>query len=85
MSRFYFNVEDGTSLTDDVGSELDNIDAAKTLAMQYAGQLIGDGGAALYDRGDWEMRVADDGGRTLFTLIFAGFDSASAMTIQPYE
>jgi hypothetical protein len=79
VPRYYFHVSDGTSQTDEDGHEFDDLKAAKCEAVKYAGNLICEDHGSFWDRGDWEMRVTDKAGLTLFTLVFAGYDAAATM------
>jgi hypothetical protein len=75
MPRYFFHVEDGADITDDVGMELAGVAEAKCEAMRYAGRLICDGAGGFWDAGDWSMTVSDETGLTLFTLHLSGIEA----------
>lgn len=70
MPRYYFHVEDGQSYTDLQGTELDDLQAARREAVRFAGSLLADQPEQFWGAGEWTMNVADEEGRTLFTLSF---------------
>jgi hypothetical protein len=73
MPRYFFNVRDGRNIQDEIGSDLDGIEAARVEAVETAGALIRQLGASFWDDPDqWTMEVTDDGGQVLFTLRFSG-------------
>jgi hypothetical protein len=79
MSRYFFNVFDGRDLIDDVGQELSTFAEVKCVAVKYAGQLICDAAGSFWDQSDLEMHVTDEAGLVLFTLVFAGYETAATM------
>ena len=42
MTRYYFHVVDGESAPDDIGTECDSLDDAKSLAVTAAADMIRD-------------------------------------------
>lgn len=79
VMRFFFNVIDGRNIIDDVGYEFVSLSAAKCEAVAYAGKLICDEANTFWNHGDWQMQVTDETGLMLFTLMFAGYDSAATI------
>ena len=77
MPRFYFHIEDGTSIADDVGMELPDVAEAKCEAVRYAGRLICDHAGEFWDAGQWNMTVSDERGLTLFALHLSGTEAAA--------
>ena len=77
MARYYFHIEDGAQLPDQLGMELSSLDLAKCEAVRYAGRLICDHAADFWDAGDWNLTVANEAGLTLFTLQLIGTESAA--------
>jgi hypothetical protein len=75
MTRYFFHVEDGAGISDDVGMELAGVAQAKCEALRYAGRLICDGADGFWDSGDWSMTVSDETGLTLFTLHLSGIEA----------
>lgn len=79
MPRYYFHVQDGSSLPDDTGSEFPNIEAAKLAAIDFAGSLLREGiPAGIWNGETWQLYVTDSPvigeGRTFCTLSFSGSD-----------
>lgn len=74
MPRFYFHVEDGSSLDED-GEDLPDLAAAKHVAVKLAGQVISETAATFWDAGELGIRVTDQAGLTLFRLEFFGVES----------
>jgi hypothetical protein len=75
MPRFYFNIYDGTEKPDGEGIELADLAHARAEAIRAAGEMIREMGDDLAG-GQWQMRVADESGRTLLTLRFSAVESA---------
>jgi hypothetical protein len=74
MPRYFFHISDGASLYDP-GTELPDIAAARTAALQTSGEIIKQASMETLWRGiPWEMKVTDGPlpeGRTLFVLRFS--------------
>ncbi len=72
MPRYYFHVTDGRVPTiDDDGTVLPNVGAARREAIKAAGGMLASGEADGMLRGmPWHMTVADDSGKTVFSLSF---------------
>lgn len=75
MSLFYFNIRDGRTMLDEVGTELPSLAAAREQAISTSGQILKNGaGPAMWAGEPWCMWVTDapnGGGKTLFTLRFS--------------
>lgn len=71
LPRYHFHVSDVLSGRDVDGCDLPNVNAAHTMALKYAGEIIGDSTAAFPDLDCWSMRVTDSSDVTLFKLSFA--------------
>lgn len=70
VPRFHFNVYDGVSEVDRVGTELGNYDEARIEAMRLAGEILKNTAHRLVLGEDWRMEVTDDVGLILFRLDF---------------
>lgn len=73
MPRFHFHVLDGTSLADEEGTELVDIDAAKAEAVKLAGAVLRDCvHSDIWALETWKLLVNDssspESGRTYFSL-----------------
>ena len=66
MPRYFFDVVDGHLITDDNGTELQDVVAARSLALAIAGELSRDVPKALWRRHDWKVSVRDSAGAILF-------------------
>jgi hypothetical protein len=73
MPRFYFHVLDGSATTDETGTELPNIDAAKTEAVKLASGILREVvPERIWQGSGWQIVVTDnasaEGGHTVLTL-----------------
>jgi hypothetical protein len=66
MPLYYFHIEDGISLAE----ELENLDTAKCEAVKLAGRMICDETGKFWDRSEWQLTVTDNDGMALFCLNF---------------
>jgi hypothetical protein len=72
MPRYFFHVEDGRLYPDADGTELLDLDAAKTAAINAAAELLKGAHRTFWRSGKpWKMRVTDNVGRLLLTLAFS--------------
>jgi len=78
VPRYHFNVEDGHSTIDEVGTELPNLTAARQEAVRAAGALIAEHAGRFWETAEWKVVVTDDKGLVLFTLHFFATDGAAA-------
>ena len=79
MPTFFFEIEDGSGITDDLGMELADLAEARCEAVRYAGRLICDHAGNFWNSGDWKMTVTNDKGLSLFSLQFVGIESPAIM------
>jgi len=75
MPRYIFQILDDSDIIEQDDHDLPDIGIAKCEAVKYAGQLICDKSFQLRDKYHWEMRVADEYGLILFTLLFSVYDA----------
>ena len=71
MARYFFHVEDGKSYPDHEGAELADISAVRAEALRASGEMLRDNGLDFWDGEVWEMRVVDEAGRPILTLMFS--------------
>ncbi len=71
MPRYFFHVDDGVSLRDDVGTELRDIYTAQAEAIRTSGEILREMGAKFWNGTDWSLEVTDDSGKALFVLRFS--------------
>ncbi len=76
MTRYFFNVEDGVSIPDKIGTELPNLRTARMEAVRLSGKLLHEEPDTFWASGeDWKMIVTGPDGFILFSLHFAAFDA----------
>jgi hypothetical protein len=77
MPNYYFHLENGQTLLDDIGVELRDIAAARNQALRASSEVFRAGPratATLWDGTPWRMWVTDKPngeGNTFFTLRFS--------------
>ncbi|RWY68792.1 DUF6894 family protein [Rhizobium sp. WSM1325] len=70
MARYFFNVHDGISIPDTLGSEHPDLQSARTEAVETIAERLR---GALLTKGDvsaWLMNVTDERGLTVIVLSF---------------
>jgi hypothetical protein len=80
MTRYFFHIEDGSHVQDDLGVELENITEAKCEAVKLAGQSICDAAGHFWDKEEWKLIARDENGLTLFMLEVVGTEAAAIRT-----
>jgi len=70
MPRYFFHVRDGQEYLDTEGTELKDLAAAQTYALQVVTHLIGKQGSEFWDGEDWRLHVEDEASLELFRLQF---------------
>lgn len=70
MSRYHFNVYDGETFIDTIGTELPDEWTARQEAIRTAGRILDDERHRLALGQDWTMEVTDARGLILFRLDF---------------
>ncbi|MEH3062359.1 MAG: hypothetical protein PGN33_06140 [Methylobacterium radiotolerans] len=68
MPRFYFNVHDGKSGLDAIGTELPDWDAARVEALRFMGEIMKDNAPHIAADEDWRLEVTDSTGLILFQV-----------------
>jgi hypothetical protein len=68
MPRYFFHTHDGVFQKDEVGTELTDLDRAKTEAVQVLAQSLTHAPHLLWDTGCFSIGVADEAGSTLFSV-----------------
>lgn len=71
MPRFHFNVYDGRTTIDQVGTDLDNLSEAKLEAISLAGRMISEKFEHICSCAEWRLEVADDQGLVMIRLDFS--------------
>lgn len=70
MPRFFFDITDDETTVDDVGKELEGLNAARLEAVRLSGELLQSWPDRFWDLGQWSCSVRDDTGLVLFVLHF---------------
>jgi hypothetical protein len=78
VPRYHFNIYDGASPLDRVGTELPDLQTARQAAVQLAGELLVDQAEWFWSGQKWRMEVANSAGHLLFSLDFRAADSLAA-------
>ena len=75
MPRYFFNLADGSREQDTDGVELPDIAAARLMAVEHAGELLGSEPTKLWQHGQWRVEVTDERGILLCTVITLAIDA----------
>ena len=78
MPRYFFHRVDGGFVPDTEGTDLPDLDAARTEAVIYAGETIRDRPDFVWDGRDFRVEVMDEGGNLLCTVVVLGIDATAA-------
>jgi hypothetical protein len=78
VPRYFFNVFDGRSPCDDVGTELPGPDQARREAIRLAGQIISEDPQRIVLGAGWYLEVRDERGALLTRLDFIVASEAEA-------
>lgn len=78
MPRYFFHRVDGGFAPDPDGTELPDLDAARTEAVLYAAQSIRDRPDYVWRGRDFRVEVTDEGGALLCTIVVLGIDAMAA-------
>lgn len=70
MPRFYFDVMDGEGIIDEEGEELEDLYAARIVAVRLSGELLRDHPDRFWTVGERSCSVRDESGLILFVLHF---------------
>ena len=71
MPRYFFSCDGAQVFTDQDGTELPDLHAARVQAVQNAGEILKDHAESFSDYPRWRMAVSDETGRVLFRLNFS--------------
>lgn len=75
MPRFYFNVHDGKSGLDVIGTELPDWQTARIEAVRLAGEILRDDAPHIVLGDNWRIDVTDPRGLILFQMAILLIDS----------
>ena len=80
MPRYFFNVHDGVSIPDSVGSEHVDVESARSEAVETIAERLRGTLLAKTDVSAWLMNVVDEEG---FTVIVLSFTAAVKVIDRP--
>jgi hypothetical protein len=84
MPRYFFHVDDGTSIPDEEGTELPDLEAARAESIRAAGAILGEFDGGFWHAGSpWTMHVTDASWRLLFSLQFSAKVPAGEVFYMP--
>ena len=83
MPRYFFHIIDGITLRDHEGTELPDIQTARSVAVRTSGEILQDMGERFWDGTEWHLEVTDEWGRKLFVLHFLAENAASKPQAMP--
>jgi hypothetical protein len=70
MPRYHYNIYDGYTAIDMVGTDLPGMDEARRFALKTARRVLDGEGDKSTAGEDWRLDVTDDAGRARFLLNF---------------
>jgi hypothetical protein len=71
MTRYFFNLHDGISLPDSIGSEHPDLLSARREAVETIGERLKGSLLKSADVSSWLMNVTDEHGFTVMVLLFS--------------
>ena len=83
MPRYFFHIIDGITLRDHEGTELPDVQTARSVAIRTSGEILHDMGERFWDGTEWHLEVTDEWGRELFVLHFLAEKTASEPQTKP--
>ena len=74
VPRYFFHIRDGQDFPDTEGTELPDLKAVRTEALQASGEMLrsNKGTPEFWSGDDWTMIVTDEASRPVLTLRFSG-------------
>ena len=84
MPRYFFHIDDGVSIPDPIGSELPDLAAARSEAVEASGSILADLDGDFWKSGrPWVMSVTGETGQLLFSLHFSAEIPSGVVTYLP--
>ena len=78
MARYHFTRSDGTVYVDPEGQELADLDAARTMAVDYLGDMMRGRAGAVWADGSMTVTVSNDRGLNLLMATVVVTNSPAA-------
>lgn len=79
MPRYFFNLYDGRSDLDNVGTELRDTYEAQAQAIRFSGEILRDLGAKFWNGEEWRLEVTTENKQVLFVLRFSAEERSPLM------
>lgn len=77
MPRYFFDISDVESRTDQEGEELEGLNVARIRAVELSGELLKNFPDRFWSVGEWNCTVRDQSGLILFVLHFFAVEAAT--------
>lgn len=74
-TRYHFDCVDSYREHDEEGTDLPDEEAARVMAVQFAGEVLKSDPETVWRSGQWRVEVADERGVLLFTLLTVSIDA----------
>jgi hypothetical protein len=75
LPRYHFIVHDGSNLDDPDGTELPDLETARSEAVRLVGGLLSDASSNFWSTQEWHVEVRDDSGLSLFRVDVTASDA----------
>jgi hypothetical protein len=79
MSIYHFDIADSSPPNPCEGIDLPSLDAARGIALQFAGAVLADKPSSFWTEEDWVMTVGDAQRRPLFSISVSTRDCGAAL------
>ena len=81
MPRFHFNVYDGTTTLDKVGTDFDTFSEARSEAISVVGRFLQEKFEHIATCDEWRLEIADERGLVLTSLEFHMIESPALLSL----
>ena len=85
MPRYFFDVTAGAYMTDNIGTQLDDLEQARRHAVAIATGLLAPNPPVRWRGQEWLIEGRDDIGLLLFSLILIARDTPIVGSVQPVK
>jgi hypothetical protein len=80
VPRYFFHATNGPQERDTEGTELENLNAARKEAVQFAGSVLRDAPNEIWDGRDFRVDVFDENNNPLLVVITMAIDASVVST-----
>ena len=77
MPRYFFHTQSEFRQSDEAGTELPDMEAARVEAARLGGEILRDGAPDFWGTQPWTLTCTDEDGLIFFTLILHGQDAGA--------